>query len=53
MEPQPESPTPDKLELDRKAWNLPLPATRAPHDQPWFSVQSGREDKTEADAEAA
>jgi hypothetical protein len=53
MEPQPESPRPTSCELERKAGNLPPPVKRALHDQPSFSVRSEREDKTEADTEAA
>jgi hypothetical protein len=43
----------DQLELDRQAWNLPRPLKRPLPSQAPFSVQSGREDKTEPEPEAA
>jgi hypothetical protein len=53
MEPTHEEPAVDTLELDRQAWNLPRPVKRPPTSAPSFSVQSEREDKTEAATEAA
>ena len=53
MESQPKQVTVDAYELDRQAWNLPLPAKRPKGPQAPFSVQSGREDKTEPESEAA
>jgi hypothetical protein len=41
------------LELDRQAWNLPRPVNPPPTPQAPFSVQSGREDKSEPEPEAA
>jgi hypothetical protein len=43
----------DRLELDRRAWNLPLPVERPESSQAPSSVQSGREDKREPEPEAA
>jgi hypothetical protein len=43
----------DSWERDRVAWNLPRPLKRPQRDQPLSSVQLGREDKPEADPEAA
>ena len=40
-----------EFELEREAWNLPERKTEKP--QPPFSVQSRREDKPEAEQEAA
>jgi hypothetical protein len=45
--------TPEELELDIQAWNLPRPAKRPQSAQAPSSVQSGREDKTESEPEAA
>ena len=53
MESRRDDVTPDAYELDRKAWNLPLPPKRPPTSQAPFSVQSGREDETEPESEAA
>jgi hypothetical protein len=53
MDPRPEKLTPDVYELDRQAWNLPLPPKRPQTSQAPSSVQSGREDKTEAETKAA
>ena len=44
---------PDRLELDRRAWNRPRPLERPQSSQAPFSVQVGREDKTEPETEAA
>jgi hypothetical protein len=52
MQPQREV-TPEELELDREAWNLPSPPKPPQTAQAPFSVQSGREDKTESEPEAA
>jgi hypothetical protein len=43
----------DVLELDRRAWNLPRPVKPPQNPQAPFSVQSGREDKSEPEPEAA
>ena len=51
--PSPRELTPEELELDRQAWNLPRPPKQTQTAQAPFSVQSGREDKTEPDNEAA
>lgn len=53
MEPQSETATTDKFELDRLAWNLPRPMKRPQTSQLPFSVQSEREDESEAETEAA
>ena len=53
MEPQREKLTPDTYELDRQAWNLPTPPKRPQTSQASFSVEAEREDKTEAETEAA
>ena len=53
MESQPEQVSVDVYELDRQAWNLPLPAKRPKDPQAPFSVQAGRENKTELESEAA
>jgi hypothetical protein len=53
MKSQPEQVTVDVDELDRQAWNLPVPAKPPKASQAPFSVQSGREDKTEPESEAA
>ena len=53
MESRREDVTPDAHALDRKAWNLPLPQKRPQTSQAPFSVQSGREDQTEPETEAA
>ena len=45
--------TPEELELDRQAWNLPRPTKQMQTAQTPFSVQSGREDKTESESQAA
>ena len=42
-----------KLDLDGQAWNLPRPVKPAQSSQAPFSVQSGREDKSEPEPEAA
>jgi anti-anti-sigma factor len=42
-----------KLELDGRAWNLPRPVNPPQSSQAPFSVQAGREDKTEPEPEAA
>jgi hypothetical protein len=52
-DPQREKLTRNTYELDRRAWNLPAPPKRPQNPQPPFSVQSEREDKTEAEPEAA
>lgn len=39
MESQREDVTPDAYELDRKAWNLPLPQKRPQTSQAPFSVR--------------
>ena len=39
--------------VEDQAWNLPTPPKRPQTSQPPFSVQSGREDKSEAESEAA
>jgi hypothetical protein len=44
---------PDKIELARRAGNLPRPLERPESSQAPFSVQSGREDKTEPEHQAA
>ena len=43
--------TPQVLERDREAWNLPRPP-KPPTSQPLFSVQFEREDKSEAETAA-
>jgi hypothetical protein len=43
----------DVMELDRQAWNLPRPLKRPETSQAPFSVQSGREDKSDPEPEAA
>lgn len=53
MEPQSETATTDKFELERLAWNLPRPMKRPRTSQPPFSVHSESEDKSEAETEAA
>jgi hypothetical protein len=53
MESQPEQVTVDAYELDRQAWNLPLPAKRPKAPQAPLSVQSGGEDRTRPESEAA
>jgi hypothetical protein len=53
MTSQPEQVTVDVRELDRRAWNLPLPQKRPQAPQAPFSVQSRREDKSEPEPEAA
>jgi len=53
MESQPEQVTVDAYELDRQAWNLPLPAKRPKAPEALSSVQAGREDKTEPESAAA
>jgi hypothetical protein len=45
--------TPEELERDREAWNLPRPPKAPKTAQAPFSVRSGREDKTESEPEAA
>jgi hypothetical protein len=45
--------TPEELELDRRAWNLPRPRARPQAPQALSSVQSGREDEIEPEPEAA
>ena len=45
--------TTDTYELDRLAWNLPRPPKLSQTSQPPFSVQSEREDRSEAETEAA
>jgi hypothetical protein len=49
----PRNATPQELALDRKAWNLPRPQKRAKLAQAPSSVQSGREDTTESEPDAA
>lgn len=51
MQRPPEDTNQSEFELDREAWNLPERKTERP--QPPFSVQSRREDKPEAEQEAA
>jgi anti-anti-sigma factor len=54
MDRETETPALDLDELDYRAWNLPRPINVAqPSSQAPFSVQSGREDKTEPEPEAA
>ena len=53
MDSQPDQVTLDVYELDRQAWNLPVPAKRPKSPQAPFSLQSGREDKSEPESEAA
>jgi hypothetical protein len=50
---QREESTADVLELDRRAWNLPIALMRPLPSQPQFSVKSEREDNHEAGPEAA
>jgi anti-sigma B factor antagonist len=54
MEPETEKLAVDVAELDHAAWNLPRPAKGAQTSpQAPFSVQSGREDTTEPESDAA
>jgi hypothetical protein len=49
-----EKPAIDVAELDHRAWDLPRPKKVAqPSSQAPFSVQSGREDKSEPEPETA
>jgi hypothetical protein len=52
MRPQREANELSDFERDREAWNLP-PVKRPQVPQPQSSVQSGREDKREAEQQAA
>jgi hypothetical protein len=52
MKPQREESKLSDFERDREAWNLP-PVKRPQFAQPQSSVQSGREDKHEAEQQAA
>jgi hypothetical protein len=49
----PRKSTPEELELDRKAWNLPQPSKRPKAPQAPSSVHSRREDMSEPEPEAA
>ena len=51
--PRRENVTPETYELDRQARNLPRLPKQPETSQPRFSVQSEREDKSEAETEAA
>ena len=52
MQPQREEKKLTDFERDREAWNLPPAVKRAQLSQPQSSVQSGREDKREAEKAA-
>jgi hypothetical protein len=51
MQPQREQSKLPDFERDREAWNLP-PVKQSQFSQPQSSVQSGREDKREAEEAA-
>ena len=53
MPEQREDPTRNVVELDRRAWNLPIALKRPLPSKPQSSVQAEREDTHEAGPEAA
>jgi hypothetical protein len=52
MRPQREEIKRSEFERDREAWNLPPAVKQSQFAQPQSSVQSGREDKREAEKAA-